>query len=88
MAHDDVLDLSRIEGGALHPELEPHELEHAPAQRRESQVLPGAQFLRRGEGVLDAVIVIVVVRSGLGQLLHASPDLPSSYRAIIRPVLP
>jgi len=46
------------------------------------------RLIRRGEGVLDAVLVIVVVRSGFGRLLHAIPDLPSSYWTIIRPVLP
>ena len=42
----------------------------------------------RGEGILDAMIVIVVERSGFGRLLHEIPDLPSSYGAIIRRVLP
>jgi hypothetical protein len=34
------------------------------------------------------VIVIVVELGGFGRLFHEIPDLPSSYRAIIRPVLP
>ena len=42
----------------------PHQLEHAPAQRREAQVLPGAQLFGRRDRILDAVIVIVAVAAG------------------------
>jgi len=46
------------------------------------------QLARYYPGLFDAVLVIVVVGSGFGRLLHAIPDLPSSYWTIIRPVLP
>ncbi len=64
----------------------PHQLEHAPAQRREAEILLGAHLLGRGEGILHAVPVIMAGGGGFRRFLHESADLPSSYKVIIGPV--
>src|SRR5262249_55406125 len=72
----------------------PHEFEDAAPQRREAQLLLGTQLFRRGEGVLDAVTVVVVVMRGLRRVLHResrfAKRLQAQYRrpSAARPSMP
>src|SRR5205085_585470 len=54
---------------------------------RDGQALVGAQLRGRGYSILDAMLVVGAVGGGVGRFLRAR-DLPSGWRAIIRPLPP
>ena len=66
----------------------PDEFQHTAAQRREAKVPGGAQFLGRGDRVLDTVLVIVGMPSGRRsrRFFQGTSDLPTEDVAIIRAV--
>ena len=64
----------------------PDQFENPPPQRRKAQAFGGAQLLRRGKRILDAVPVVVGMARGCSRFLHEVSDLPSRCSAIIRPV--